>query len=219
MSEGRQQISLFGFNSVDERARDRNQGGLFSGKVLSADDMVEKGGRFDDTAQQGKNYRVRYFRSAYFDALKMIKAVAVRYLTTSLCLVAVADTCCWRSPGQVGPHHDRDRIAVSLLLRHSNSSSSEAHATARPSAAGASITACCVRRTGSSSEPAAYSISKTIWRIGSSFNQLPAAERAVADVAFQHARASEKGPLPQDVLDVLNEAWASIAGSCPPYFR
>ncbi|KAG8855169.1 hypothetical protein FRB96_007207 [Tulasnella sp. 330] len=51
-------------------------GGLFSGKILSADDMVEKGSRFDDTAQQGKNYRARYFRSAYFDALQKIKAVA-----------------------------------------------------------------------------------------------------------------------------------------------
>lgn len=54
-------------------------GGLFSGKIKSAD-IVPKEGRFSDTSQAGKNYRRRYFRDATFEALKIVEEVAAKQI-------------------------------------------------------------------------------------------------------------------------------------------
>ncbi|KAG8983222.1 hypothetical protein FRB94_007620 [Tulasnella sp. JGI-2019a] len=124
-------------------------GGLVSGKILSADDSVEKGSRFDATAQQGRDYRKRYFRPAYFDAIKNIKAVADK---SNLTMTEIALRWC--------QHHSVLLPSDGIIIGASN---------------------------------------------------------------LQHLKDnlsdSEKGPLPQIVLDVLNEAWASIGSDCPPYFR
>lgn len=61
-------------------------GGLFSGKIKSAD-LVPEDGRFSDTAQSGKMYRARYFRDATFEALKMIEEVAAKH---NLTLIEIA---------------------------------------------------------------------------------------------------------------------------------
>lgn len=53
------------------------KGGMFSGKILSENDMVESGSRFDASGRQGQMYRERYFRTTFFEALKKIKGVAV----------------------------------------------------------------------------------------------------------------------------------------------
>lgn len=47
-------------------------GGLFSGKIKSAD-MVPADGRFSNTAASGKMYRGRYFRQNTFDALRLVE--------------------------------------------------------------------------------------------------------------------------------------------------
>lgn len=60
-------------------------GGLFSGKIKSAD--VPKEGRFSDTAQSGKMYRDRYFKDATFDALAHIEPVAKKH---NLTLIEIA---------------------------------------------------------------------------------------------------------------------------------
>ena len=57
-------------------------GGLFSGKVKSAD--VPQEGRFSDTAQSGSMYRKRYFRDATFDALRLIEEAAQKHNLTLL---------------------------------------------------------------------------------------------------------------------------------------
>jgi aflatoxin B1 aldehyde reductase len=51
-------------------------GGLFSGAITSQDVAVEKGSRFDPDRVQGAMYRKRYFKDAYFDAVKSIKDAA-----------------------------------------------------------------------------------------------------------------------------------------------
>jgi aflatoxin B1 aldehyde reductase len=48
-------------------------GGLFSGKIKSAD-MVPAEGRFSDRAASGKMYRDRYYRDSTFKALQIIEA-------------------------------------------------------------------------------------------------------------------------------------------------
>ena len=57
-------------------------GGLFSGKVKSAD--LPQEGRYSDTAKSGEMYRKRYFRDATFDALKMIEETAQKHDLTML---------------------------------------------------------------------------------------------------------------------------------------
>jgi hypothetical protein len=51
-------------------------GGFFAGKVSSLADRVE--GRFDPTSgHMGAMYRARYLNDGYFEALKLLKDVAV----------------------------------------------------------------------------------------------------------------------------------------------
>lgn len=52
-------------------------GGFFAGKIAAPDD-VPSGGRFGtDTGRMGVMYRARYFNEGYFEALKLLKGVAV----------------------------------------------------------------------------------------------------------------------------------------------
>lgn len=60
------------------------RGGLFSGKISSIDDSVESGSRFDPNAGAGKMYRQRYFKDGYFQALALIREVAVCTNTSQL---------------------------------------------------------------------------------------------------------------------------------------
>ncbi|KKA29334.1 hypothetical protein TD95_001929 [Thielaviopsis punctulata] len=53
-------------------------GGLFSGKIKSAD-MVPESGRFSDTANSGAQYRKRYFRDSTFAALQLIETAAEKH--------------------------------------------------------------------------------------------------------------------------------------------
>ena len=58
-------------------------GGLFSGKIKSADIPTE--GRYSSTASQmGDMYRERYFKDVTFDALRLIEPVAQKYSLTML---------------------------------------------------------------------------------------------------------------------------------------
>ena len=50
-------------------------GGFFAGKVASLSDRVE--GRFDPGSRMGAMYRARYLNDGYFEALKLLKEVAV----------------------------------------------------------------------------------------------------------------------------------------------
>ncbi|KAJ6596843.1 Aldo/keto reductase [Mycena vulgaris] len=54
-------------------------GGLFAGKVMSAD--APDTGRFNPATPSGKMYRDRYLKNGNFDALNHLKEVAVRLLT------------------------------------------------------------------------------------------------------------------------------------------
>lgn len=58
-------------------------GGLFSGKIKSAD--VPKEGRYSDTWERaGQMYRQRYFKDATFEALRLIEDVAQKHGLTML---------------------------------------------------------------------------------------------------------------------------------------
>ena len=57
-------------------------GGLFSGKIKSADVPAE--GRYSDTSATGKMYRTRYFKDATFDALRLIEPVVQKHNLTML---------------------------------------------------------------------------------------------------------------------------------------
>ena len=58
-------------------------GGLFSGKIKSAD--IPSEGRYSNTASRmGNMYRKRYFQDATFDALKLIETVAQKHNLTML---------------------------------------------------------------------------------------------------------------------------------------
>ena len=57
-------------------------GGLFSGKIKSADAPTE--GRYSDTSSHGKMYRARYFKDATFDALRLIEPVVQKHNLTLL---------------------------------------------------------------------------------------------------------------------------------------
>lgn len=55
-------------------------GGLFSGKYKKME--VPTDGRFKSGSQQGDQYRTRYFRDVYFEALQLIEPVAKRHNLT-----------------------------------------------------------------------------------------------------------------------------------------
>lgn len=44
---------------------------------MRKEDTGEPGGRFDDSTKMGQMYRARYLHDGYFDALKMLKEIAV----------------------------------------------------------------------------------------------------------------------------------------------
>ncbi|KAJ7087316.1 Aldo/keto reductase [Mycena belliarum] len=67
-------ISFYEFNPL--------AGGFFTGRYNSADDQAESGSRFDPNGQQGKSYRARYWKEAYFGALKSIGIVAEKHNLT-----------------------------------------------------------------------------------------------------------------------------------------
>ncbi|KAL8286682.1 hypothetical protein RQP46_004210 [Phenoliferia psychrophenolica] len=60
-------ISFYEFNPLG--------GGFFTGQY-SKDAKVEEGSRFDPAKGQGQNYRSRYWKDEYFEALEMVKPVA-----------------------------------------------------------------------------------------------------------------------------------------------
>lgn len=57
-------------------------GGLFSGKIKSAD--IPQEGRYSEKAKSGEMYRKRYFKDATFDALKLIETTAQKHNLTML---------------------------------------------------------------------------------------------------------------------------------------
>ena len=57
-------------------------GGLFSGKIKSAD--VPNEGRFSNDGGHGERYRARYFKDATFDALRIIEEAAQKHNLTML---------------------------------------------------------------------------------------------------------------------------------------
>ncbi|KAJ7642379.1 Aldo/keto reductase [Mycena polygramma] len=50
-------------------------GGFFTDRYVSVDDQPETGSRFDPERNQGKHYRNRYWKPAYFEALAKIRPV------------------------------------------------------------------------------------------------------------------------------------------------
>jgi aflatoxin B1 aldehyde reductase len=58
-------------------------GGLFSGKIKSAD-IAPPEGRFSQDSKMGEMYRGRYFKEATFEALKLVEGVAQKHNLTLL---------------------------------------------------------------------------------------------------------------------------------------
>ncbi|KAF8211060.1 Aldo/keto reductase [Mycena galopus ATCC 62051] len=54
-------------------------GGFFTDRYTSMDEKPESGSRFDPERNQGKNYRNRYWKPAYFDALATIRPVVAAH--------------------------------------------------------------------------------------------------------------------------------------------
>jgi aflatoxin B1 aldehyde reductase len=129
-------------------------GGLFSGKIKSAD-IVPDEGRFANTAKNvGSMYRERYFKKATFDALQIVEKAAQKHDLTLL------------------------EIALRWTIHHS------------------------ALKTDVKGGNDGVIIGV------SSFKQL---ESNLADL--------EKGPLPEDVVEALDEAWLVAKATGPTYFR
>jgi hypothetical protein len=59
----------------------RRRGGFFAGKLTKSNDSGPQGGRFDpNTGSMGALYRARYLNDGYFEALELIKKVAVCHI-------------------------------------------------------------------------------------------------------------------------------------------
>ncbi|CAG8561312.1 7799_t:CDS:10 [Ambispora gerdemannii] len=54
-------------------------GGLFAGKFTSLDSEIEKGSRFDPNLVNGRMYRERYGKQAYFEAINYINSVVAKH--------------------------------------------------------------------------------------------------------------------------------------------
>ncbi|KAJ6485518.1 Aldo/keto reductase [Mycena sanguinolenta] len=54
-------------------------GGFFTDRYASLDEKSAPGSRFDPQGRQGKNYRARYWKQAYFDALAEIRPVVAAH--------------------------------------------------------------------------------------------------------------------------------------------
>ena len=129
-------------------------GGLFSGKVKSADVKPDEG-RFGTKASRiGAMYRERYFKDSTFQALKMIEEAAQKH---NLTLLEIAlRWCVHHSELKTREKGGNDGIIIGV----------------------------------------------------SSFQQL---EGNLADL--------EKGPLPEDVVKALDEAWLANKATAPTYWR
>lgn len=127
-------------------------GGLFSGKIKSAD-VVPADGRFSDqTKRIGEMYRKRYFRDSTFEALKIIEPVAQKHNLTML------------------------EIALRWCVHHS------------------------ALNTKKGNDGIIIGVS--------SLSQL---ESNLTDL--------EKGPLPEDVVKALDDAWLVSKPASPPYWH
>lgn len=132
--------------------KNRLAGGFFSGKYKPDD--LPSSGRFSDANNTGPNYRARYFRNTYFDALKLIEPVVKAHNLTLI------------------------ETALRWTIHHS---------------------ALKTRAKGGNDGVI----------IGvSSFEQL---ENNIADL--------EKGPLPEEVVRVLDEAWHIVKADGPNYWH
>ncbi|KAF2997404.1 hypothetical protein E8E13_005295 [Curvularia kusanoi] len=129
-------------------------GGLFSGKIKSAD-IVPDDGRFGKEADRvGSMYRERYFKKGTFDALKIVENAAQKHNLTLL------------------------EIALRWTVHHSELKT----------------------RVKGGNDGVIIGVS--------SFSQL---EGNLADL--------EKGPLPDEVVQALDEAWLVAKATAPTYFR
>ena len=85
-------------------------GGLFSGKIKTADVPVE--GRFSEThSSEGKKYRDRYFKDATFDALRLIEPIAQKH---GLTLIEIALRWCRHHSALKMDHGGRDGIIIGV---------------------------------------------------------------------------------------------------------
>ncbi|GAA6001817.1 hypothetical protein JCM10207_002334 [Rhodosporidiobolus poonsookiae] len=135
-------ISYYAFNPLG--------GGFFTGQI-SRDTDVEKGSRYDPNTVQGKNYRSRYWREEYFQALDLVKPLAEKH---NLTLAEIALR--WVSHHSFLSREKGDNILIGA----------------------------------------------------SSLHHL---EANLADFA--------KGPLPEDVIKVLDDAWEIVKPVASQYFR
>lgn len=129
-------------------------GGLFSGKIKSANIKPEDG-RFGTKADRvGQMYRDRYFKDATFQALKIVEDAAEKHHLTLL------------------------EIALRWCIHHSELKT----------------------RVKGGNDGVIIGVSN--------FGQL---EGNLTDL--------EKGPLPDDVVKALDEAWLAAKATAPTYFR
>lgn len=129
-------------------------GGLFSGKIKSADIKPDEG-RFGTRADRvGQMYRDRYFKQGTFNALKIIEEAAHQHNLTLL------------------------EIALRWVVHHSELNT----------------------RVKGGNDGVIIGVSN--------FEQL---ESNLADL--------EKGPLPEEVVKALDEAWLTAKATAPTYFR
>ncbi|KAJ7499440.1 Aldo/keto reductase [Mycena latifolia] len=126
-------------------------GGFFTGRYNSADDQPESGSRFDAAGLQGRNYRNRYWKEPYFNALKSIRPVVEQH---NLTMAEVALR--WISHHSLMRREHGDAVLIGA----------------------------------------------------SSLNHI---EQNLIDL--------EKGPLPDDVLKALDEAWANVKPYASNYYH
>jgi aflatoxin B1 aldehyde reductase len=129
-------------------------GGLFSGKIKSADQTPAEGRFGSKASNMGAMYRERYFKDASFDALRIIESVAEKNQLTLL------------------------EIALRWTRHHSQLKT----------------------RIKGGNDGIIIGVS--------SFAQL---ESNLKDL--------EKGPLPEEVVKTLDEAWAITKATTPSYWR
>ena len=128
-------------------------GGLFSGKIKSAD-IVPEDGRYSNTnARQGEMYRKRYFRDATFEALKLVEETAARHKLT---LIEIALRWCVHHSALRIKDGGKDGIIIGV----------------------------------------------------SSYEQLEG-----------NLRDLQKGPLPEEVVKTLDEAWGVTKSTTPNYWH
>lgn len=122
---------------------------FFTGRITAPEDAVEKGSRFDPDRWQGQQYRKRYYRDEYFQALAKVAEAS-------------------KSSGLTMPE-----IALRWMQHHSELSPKYGDGII----VGASST-------------------KHI---------------------EQNLKDFEKGPLPKEVVQAVDEAWKIVEPNAPPY--